>query len=182
MTARSSNRATNLVPDPADYGRKGNLSLGSDLLKWFRRRVEELYFAGKPPPNALFYYHLWKITADDWANSGEKALADLGNAVSLVLGPSPNFEAAGLAYRKLYSKEAQRLGAIVGQLGRSKHSVKMAVEEFSAAEKIQAQRKRMGQKPLSIRALGDKITIQFSNRDAESIRKRLSKTYKKLKS
>ena len=175
MTARGLNRKT--LPDPNEYGRKGDLSLGEDLRKWFLQCIADKHFNGILPPNALVYMGKAEETATAWAADQDWFVSSLGRIVLLIQSPFGSQETAGRLYRDLLQFEAKLRRYVQTQMAanaKSRQSLEMGLEEYRLAEAINRKRAQ----PLSLRSLAAAVARQVRRRP-EAVRARLASIYKK---
>src|SRR5688572_19573099 len=127
------------LPDPRDYGRKGDLSLGTDLLAWLHTRCERVLSQGGRKSNFL-RLGLPHVTAETYAASDQIVVARLGRALLVALEGKPL--EAGQLYRALWLAErrrTQQFRAAIAKAARASHDIE---REFAVAIEILEHRER----------------------------------------
>ena len=162
-------RRSDAPPDPAEYGPKADLSLGTDLLEWLDRRIKAAHYQGPQLPNLLVRLGLPTWTAEGYAASTNPFVAAVGRA--LLTGLKGNVKEAGRLYRIVDAdqvRQRRRNRALAAAAARSSKTNKMAIEELDVAIEILDQRPGW----ISIASLA-KLVARRLRRKPESVRGRL---------
>ncbi len=125
------------MPDPSDYGPRGNLSLGADLLEWMDRQVDRETFGGRRPCNALLRIGPRRRFAESLASDSNASQAAIGQA--LLIGLAGDVAGAGREYREACRIRKVALRAVKARLAaatRARKACSRTKEVLEAAIEI----------------------------------------------
>ncbi|MEX2149080.1 MAG: hypothetical protein WD793_02620 [Steroidobacteraceae bacterium] len=129
------------LPKPAEYGSKGDLSLGKDLLAWLRGHIHEQFQEESERSKIYVGLYLPRKLAEAYSASDNPLVAGVGR--SLLTGLQGSTKEAGRQYRDEWTKTRRRDRASAATIARSDQSNARIIEELDIATEILAQRPQL---------------------------------------